>query len=322
MSRSHLMGLLCAVLASAGSPTDAADMQTVTIRFAGMVGDQPFACGETYQDVGTTHARVTPSDFRLLVSTVQLIDPSGGRVPLQLDQDGKWQHHDVALLDFENKSGPCANGTPDTRFVITGSAPRAAYAGLAFTLGVPPALNHRDATIADSPLNLTAMFWNWQGGYKFLRIDLATDGMPQRASAPVGMAGMSGMSDQSPMQPPMAAGTAGGHGRGDAKPGFLVHVGSTGCNTGPRGATGPGLPTCSNANRAEIVLPRFDSASNVVLVDLKALLKDTDVDHNQPQTAPGCMSEPFDKDCAGIMANLGLGFDGAPPTAQSVFRVK
>ena len=34
-------------------------------------------------------------------------------------------------------------------------------------MGVPFESNHRDSTIAPSPLNITAMFWNWQGGYKF-----------------------------------------------------------------------------------------------------------------------------------------------------------
>ncbi|NJR31975.1 MAG: hypothetical protein HC778_02740, partial [Chamaesiphon sp. CSU_1_12] len=29
------------------------------------------------------------------------------------------------------------------------------------------------ATLAASPLNLTSLWWNWQGGYKFLRLDLA-----------------------------------------------------------------------------------------------------------------------------------------------------
>jgi uncharacterized repeat protein (TIGR04052 family) len=40
-----------------------------------------------------------------------------------------------------------------------------------FTLGVPFERNHVDATSAPSPLNLTAMFWGWRGGYKFLRVD-------------------------------------------------------------------------------------------------------------------------------------------------------
>ena len=43
--------------------------------------------------------------------------------------------------------------------------------GLRFTVGVPFAQNHQDQAAAPSPLNLTGMFWSWQSGYKFVRIE-------------------------------------------------------------------------------------------------------------------------------------------------------
>ncbi len=274
-------GLLVAMTHAAG----AAD-QPVAIRFAALVGDQPFVCGHGYDGVGSAGSRITPGDFRLFVSGLRLIGADGKPVAIALEQDGQWQQRDLALLDFEDKTGPCANGTVDMRDQVRGTVPAGNYRGLVFTLGVPADLNHQDATIAASPLNLTSMFWNWQGGYKFLRIDLTGGGA-------------------APAMKPMAAG-----------------LGSTGCDTGPRGATGPGLPVCRNPNRAEIALADFDPARDVVAIDLKALLKDTDVATNQPQTAPGCMSEPFDGDCAGVMANLGLPFQDRSAAAQSVFRIK
>lgn len=48
------------------------------------------------------------------------------------------------------------------------------YTGLAFDMGVPFALNHADVTAAPSPLNIQALWWNWQGGYKFMRVDMRT----------------------------------------------------------------------------------------------------------------------------------------------------
>ena len=38
-------------------------------------------------------------------------------------------------------------------------------------MGVPFDVNHDNPATADSPLNLTSLHWNWQGGYKFLRLD-------------------------------------------------------------------------------------------------------------------------------------------------------
>lgn len=43
---------------------------------------------------------------------------------------------------------------------------------LTFELSVPFALNHQNPLIQPSPLNQPSMFWSWQRGHKFLRMDL------------------------------------------------------------------------------------------------------------------------------------------------------
>ncbi|WP_213996636.1 MbnP family copper-binding protein [Arsukibacterium sp.] len=43
---------------------------------------------------------------------------------------------------------------------------------LSFTLGLPFSVNHQNPLAASSPLNHSEMFWSWQLGYKFLRLDL------------------------------------------------------------------------------------------------------------------------------------------------------
>lgn len=41
-----------------------------------------------------------------------------------------------------------------------------------FTLGIPFSLNHLNPLTQPSPLNMSSMFWGWQGGHKFMRIEL------------------------------------------------------------------------------------------------------------------------------------------------------
>jgi uncharacterized repeat protein (TIGR04052 family) len=142
----------------------------VVLRFRGQVGSQEFACGTTYEGVGSSQLPWAPSDFRLYVSDVRLRRDDGTEVRVTLDQD-IWQLGDTVLLDFENGQRPCNNGTPQTNTTVRGRVPAGDYTGVHFTLGVPFALNHADASAAASPLNLTAMFWGWQAGYKFLRVD-------------------------------------------------------------------------------------------------------------------------------------------------------
>jgi len=154
---------------------DGCAYQPVTINFRAAVGSESFACGSTYNGIGTTGATIEPSDFRFYVSDVRLVTADGTEVAVQLDQDGIWQLDDVALLDFENKDAPCTNGTTQTNGTVRGRVPMGEYTGLRFALGVPPDKNHQDASVAQSPLNLTGMFWSWQDGYKFVRIDTAND---------------------------------------------------------------------------------------------------------------------------------------------------
>ena len=285
-------------LALAAGPAGAQTDRKVVVRFAAQVGDQPFACGRSYDGVGSTRSKVTPSDFRFYVSEVSLVDSAGKAVPLALDQDERWQHRNVALLDFEDRTGPCLTGTQETRNVVTGTVPAGTYRGLRFTLGVPFDLNHADSTIAPSPLNLTSLFWNWQAGYKFLRIDLATSGRPQ---------------DIKPGDAPRF-----GDRTASQRLGFAIHLGSTVCAAdGPNKAPG----SCANPNRPVVEIADFDPDRDVVVADLGAVLEGVDVDTNQADTPAGCMSSPNDSDCSPLMRNFGLTFAGQSGQ-QKFFRTR
>jgi uncharacterized repeat protein (TIGR04052 family) len=297
MNFAALIPILVGVAGVTISPASAVETQPVTIRFAAKVGKQPFACGATYR-LGKPATPQTLSDFRFYVAEVALIDAKGKTVTMQLEQDSKWQYQNVALLDFENKSGACANGTPEMRDRVIGSVPKGTYTGLKLTLGIPFELNHEDSALAPSPLNLTALWWNWQFGYKFARIDLQSPTM----AAPMG--------DHHKHQEPVGAETSSG---------FPIHLGSTGCQAG----SGNEKPKrCMHGNRATVVLPRFDPARNVLVADLAQLVATTNLSQNQPKTAPGCMSEPNDMDCIRIMKALGLPFMKNKATLQTFFRIE
>lgn len=161
-----------------GGAGGGASGEPVEIQFAGHVGAAAFDCASTYQ-LGTASTDVTISDFRLYVHDVRLVTATDEEVPVSLTQDGLWQHQDLALLDFEDKTGACANGTTPKNTSVRGTVPPGDYVGLAFEVGVPAALNQLDASSSStpSPLNLTAMYWSWTTGYKYLRADVARTGL-------------------------------------------------------------------------------------------------------------------------------------------------
>ena len=272
--------------------------QEVEIKFSARVGNQPFNCGKSYSNLGKPATTATPTDFRFYVSDLALIDASGKVVPISLKQDGKWQYQNVALLDFENKAGACSNGTVEMRDRVIGTIPKGNYKGLQFTLGVPFNLNHSDAALAPSPLNLTSLWWNWQGGYKFLRIDLKNEsGTKTNASEK----------------------EHGQHGHQGNQTGFSIHLGSTGCQ-----ASGDNQKpnSCSSPNTTKVIFSNFDTNNNTVVADLEALVANSNLETNQPNTPLGCMSSPNDGDCAGIMTSLGLPFGGKSAVKQTFFTAK
>ncbi|WMN61831.1 metallo-mystery pair system four-Cys motif protein (plasmid) [Pseudoalteromonas xiamenensis] len=81
---------------------------------------------------------------------------------LTLVDNGIEQNADVVLV-----GGDCSQS--HWRVEIEGHLPKGI---LSFTLGVPFELNHRNPLTQASPLNVPEMFWTWQQGHKFLRLDL------------------------------------------------------------------------------------------------------------------------------------------------------
>lgn len=269
--RCALLSIL--LLAGCGSERD------VTVRFEGLVGDEPARCGGAYDGVGTTGTTLTLRDLRFYVHDVRLVTTDGDELELALDQDGTWQEGNVALVDLEDGSSECTMGTSETNDALRGTIPAdAEITGLRFVLGVPEDRNHDDVTTAPSPLNLHTMHWSWNGGYKFLRVDGRTTGLDT---------------------------------------GFALHLGSTGCMGDGRG----NVTGCVQENRVEVELTGFDPDTDVVAVDIAALLAGSDMDTDAGGQT-GCQSGFDDPDCEPIFHRLGLPFAGTPPPGeQALFRV-
>lgn len=163
--------------------------QKVSIPVQAVFGAQgDFSCTKTFRGLGRGDSTFSPKDFRFYVHDVKLLSADGKETPVVLDES-VWQTKRVALLDFEDKTGTCANGTQETNSTITGHVPKGSYTGLSFTLGVPFELNHANQAIAKSPLNISGLWWSWQGGYKFFKLDGATDTVPEGLLFHLGSAG-------------------------------------------------------------------------------------------------------------------------------------
>lgn len=106
------------------------------------------------------------AQLQLYLADFQL---NGQPALLHTDEQMPWQQQRLALLGTDCQT----NGQWQLQFA--GPLPKGE---LTFVLGVPDDLNHQNPLTAPPPLSQSDMFWSWQGGHKFFRLELksAADG--------------------------------------------------------------------------------------------------------------------------------------------------
>ncbi|MFT6818557.1 MAG: putative repeat protein (TIGR04052 family), partial [Myxococcota bacterium] len=154
--------------------------------------------------------------------------------------------------------------------VVTGQIAGGLYDSFRYDVGVPFEDNHLDSASAPAPLNSPGMFWTWQGGYKFVRVDFAVDTVVRSR--------------------------------------WNVHVGSGGCASAAP-TTAP-TEECALPNRATVRLDDIPLQGGRIEVELSELVATADLGKNTEESPPGCMSAPADgNDCSPTFAALGMSID-------------
>ncbi|MDB4986177.1 MAG: hypothetical protein JWN04_1355 [Myxococcaceae bacterium] len=294
-----LAGLALALGCGGGSADKlAAGSRRFELNFAARVADAGFACGRSYM-LGTPATPVEPNDFKLYIYDVALVRADGSKVPVALDTDGKWQTNDVALLDFEDNTGTCKGGTPETNAKLVGTVvDNTDYTGLHFRIGVPTELNHLSYASQPAPLDDVSMFWSWQDGHILLANEWTT---------------------------PINSGWQ-----------FRLAESTYESDDGCKGSHATGY-TCPNSFQPIVELTHFDDRKDTVKLDLAPLYQEIDFTRTSwtpgdklatgdaAQNAlidyqPGCHSDEWDAECVVLFAALGIDYlqRGMPdPTKQT-----
>lgn len=144
-------------------------------------------------------AAVVIRNVQFYVHDVQLLDAAGRSHPFRLEASAPWQSERVALVDLTEDGASVRNGT--LRGTLAAGAGEA-YKGIRFSIGVPFDLNHANVLTAAAPLDRAELFWTWQSGHKFLRVDLLDKEKEKEWSFHLGS---TGCSSASAMRPPTAA---------------------------------------------------------------------------------------------------------------------
>ena len=276
---------------SSGSGNSTNTTTEVSIPFMARANSTPINCAAQLTGLGSDFASGSIRSFALYIHDLVLINSDGSELAVTLN-DNDWQSSGVALLDYQDKLDNCASETskPTNSTVLgTVNGDLENVSGIRFSVGVPEALNHDDASAAVTPLNRIDLFWSWQFGYKHLRMDIAPDGGVLTA-------------DNSTTTT------------------WNIHLGSTGCVGDAQGGE---AVICAANNRPTIELDGLDLSSQGILIDYGKLVENSSL-LADGGGAPGCMSGPTDPECPSVFDALGmdLGDTPDPISGQTVFSIE
>jgi len=263
---------------------------TVQIPVKAIANGVQLDCDAALTGLGTAGTDARLLDARFYLHDVALVAADGSQDLITLDAN-EWQAHNLVLIDFQNRADNCGGEPKPTHALISGTVPDTGktYVGLKFVMGVPEALNHQNQTAATAPLNIPSLFWSWQSGYKFLRLDVAPVGGIIRP----GNAGFSATT-------------------------WNIHLGSTDCSGDPQAGA---VVSCSRLNRANVVLTPYALGQTLVF-DYAALVAATNLGIDMAGPA-GCMSGLSDPECQALFERLGIDFSsGLAKDGQAVFRIE
>lgn len=96
---------------------------------------------------------------------------------IEVEQAGRWrplpltnnsyQQDGIALIEFD----VCRPEQP-LKLTLAATVEWHNISALSFDLGLPFAINHANPLQQPAPINRADMFWSWQLGHKFLRLDM------------------------------------------------------------------------------------------------------------------------------------------------------
>ncbi|GAB2190212.1 MbnP family copper-binding protein [Sessilibacter sp. MAH2] len=147
-------GVFSAVLASCGSSE-----KVSTVEFQLIYGSQPLDCSRAFEMDGREWVL---DALQMYVSQIRFADKEASLIN-QSDKETQ-----AAMLGTRCKGSG--------RWVVNMKpVSLESETNLSFLLGLPFELNHGNPLLAEEPLNHSDMFWTWQLGHKFIRMDVRSE---------------------------------------------------------------------------------------------------------------------------------------------------
>lgn len=232
---SSVLALLIAVILLGCSPALVNDDSThfFSLRVQPYANGEVIGCDYTFE---YSDSSWTIDKLAFFLSSVEIKSRSTDQWKAIELKTNKWQSNGIGLLWFNTH---CDRQTPqntELALVMSHEDWKKASA-VRFELGVPFTMNHLNPVTQESPLNIPDMFWTWQAGHKFLRLDLMSQNTGENKA-------------------------------------WSYHLGSLGCKSASS-LRAPAQP-CKTPNRFPIEVS-LDTSSNEFVFDINSLLSGVQV---------------------------------------------
>tara|TARA_B110000091_G_scaffold199979_1_gene230309 strand:+ start:2954 stop:3829 length:876 start_codon:yes stop_codon:yes gene_type:complete len=254
--------MLLAILLLIGC-NDVEDIDTLT--FIPKYQNTPLKCSSSFNHQGKTWQY---SQLQFFISEIEVKNSDGQWQTWPL-LENKHQTSGVALLGEYCQTSKLKHKLKQENWqlLFEQAIDVKTFSQLRFTLGVPFVLNHQNPLLQPSPLNVPNMFWVWQTGHKFFRLDMKEVNEVKQ------------------------------------KDNWQFHLGSTGCKA-PSALRTPKVP-CRNGNQTKIILDIKESSKENSLesidVNLEQLFSGLMITRKN-----SCQSEFNNKSCLALFKNIGL----------------
>lgn len=282
LAKTWLIGAACLLLLTACEPTkETIPKYSVNLRFIPYYQEEVISCGLIFKH---KNAQWQLESFGFFVSELQFNKLAKQASTLSISS---WQNQNTALVWFSNT---CENKSAALKVnnsvnMLIDSSKLNSLQQILFTLAVPFESNHLNPLSQASPLSAPEMFWSWQAGHKFLRLDakqLTQLKLNAKNNA------IETISSRTPL----------------AK--WAFHLGSLGCES--KSSLRAPSSACAMPNRFTITIPLpkdfalIENSVHVIdiKVDIAALLHNIDI-----ETASSCMfALTQDASCKALITNL------------------
>lgn len=167
-----ITALIIIVLAGCDSPPPSNQQMKVQL----MWQDNKLKCDTTFI-VGVENKTWFIEQFQFFISDIQFGSENSGWHDVTLIEN-PYQTGNTVLLGRNCRETSQEINTDNSKNWTVEFEPNESItqpSAIRFTLGLPFEVNHLNPISQKSPLNLPSMFWVWQTGHKFMRLELASN---------------------------------------------------------------------------------------------------------------------------------------------------